>query len=35
MWAVDEAERKAGEAFKGRLQAVGEDPKAALNAMDG
>jgi hypothetical protein len=35
-WVEGEAEReKQREAFKGRLQAVGNDPKAALEEMGG
>ena len=35
-WAEDEAEReKQREAFMGRLQAVGKDPRAALETMGG
>ena len=35
-WAVGESEReKEREAFMGRLQAVGEDPKAVLEEMGG
>ena len=35
-WAVGEAEReKQREAFMGKLRAVGKDPRAALETMDG